>query len=98
MKKHNVYYATEENCFEGELIQSCGTIEEAKSVVAENLKDDIGDEGRLNEAISEITEKGWEGINDCGYEIIYVIGGEDYCKKMIEEERERMLKFFEDAD
>ena len=75
MKKYKLYYATEENCFEGEKIGEFKTLQEAISCMRENMKDDMDEkdiptfeyiqfEKQLNVDICE---------NANGYNVIYII-------------------------
>ena len=79
MKKTNYkrYYATEENCFEGEKIGEFNNVTDAIKCMRENIADDV-EEG---EEVPDFDEEVIEGciqyahnmVNAQGYDIIYII-------------------------
>ena len=68
-KKFAVYFGTEENGFEEQFVNGADTVEECKTIIAEDMKA----EG-LSEFVDEIDECGWEGLDNEGYHIVYCIG------------------------
>ena len=82
ISKIPVYYATEENGYERELVGEFDTIEQAREFVNAELKgDDIED---------TCGENGWDGVDEEGYVVIYGIG--DKGAKHIDYEREVFIE------
>lgn len=85
MKKENnykVYYATEENCFEGEKIADGVSRENAVEILQSNIADDIDYEGltqdKFNEErdglVAEAMASGWVLFeNSHEYEVLYIV-------------------------
>jgi len=74
MKKYKLYYATEENCFEGEKIGEFKTLQEAIACMRENMKDDM-DEKDIPTFAHVVFEKQLSTYleNANGYDIVYII-------------------------
>ena len=81
--KFSVYYGSEENGYEEDFLGEFNTIEEAKQCVAENLEDDFGTAEEVADAIAEIEDSGYEGENEHGYHIVYVIGEKNFCLSVL---------------
>ena len=84
MEKNNykVYYATEENCFEGECIARNVSRETAKEIVEMNIADDIDYDGltqakfesERDSLVGEAMASGWVlFVNVHDYEVIYIV-------------------------
>ena len=104
MKKENnykVYFATAENCFEGEKIADGVSRETAKEIVKDNIADDIDYEG-LTQAkfieerdglVAEAMASGWVLFeNTHEYEVLYVVTTDGReARKLISGFRREML-------
>ena len=75
MKKYKLYYATEENCFEGEKIGEFNTKAEAIACLRENIKDDVSNENEIPtfEFIEFESQYEHYFTNASGYEVVYII-------------------------
>lgn len=84
MEKNNykVYYATEENCFEGECIARNVSRETAKEIAEINIADDIDNEGLTQDKfieerdslVAEAMASGWvlfQNVHE--YEVLYIV-------------------------
>jgi len=75
MKNYKLYYATEENCFEGEKLGEFNSIQDAIACMRENIKDDVSDEIEIPTFELIEFEKQYEHYftNAQGYEVVYII-------------------------
>ena len=84
MKKNNykVYYATSENCFEGEKLADGISRETAKEILESNIADDIDYEGLTQDKfnaerdslVAEAMLSGWVLFeNSHEYEVLYIV-------------------------
>lgn len=80
MKKNiKLYYATEENAYEGELIGKYATNEELIPTLKVNLSDDINCEKSVEENLKDIDtlieeSEGYIEFTNChGYDVVYVV-------------------------
>lgn len=78
-KNIKLYYASEENCFEGELIGKFDTMEEVIPSLRANLSEDIDCEKSIEENSAEIdsliedSEDCIEFTNCHGYDVVYIV-------------------------
>lgn len=102
MKKIYVFFGSEETGFEEECIGVFSTVEEAKERVSECLADDFSSytEDELMAERAKIEDNGYEGEDENGNHIIYMIGEEDFCLSVLYGLREDFLEEleFEDED
>lgn len=91
MEKTYLYYGTEENGFEPEVIGEFETKEQAKEEMVRRLievdgvdKDDIDAE-----------DYDFDGFDCQDYRIVYLIGSKDECESQLEELREEFEEMFD---
>lgn len=97
-KKVAVYYGSEENGYEEDILGHFDTTKQAMDCVRDNLADDFSNADELANAVSELNEFGYEGTNEHGYHIVYVIGDDAHCLSVLEGLREDFLAQFDDED
>ena len=89
MKKVNLYYGTEENAYEPELIGEFDTEEQAKQEAERRLKEV---DGVQEDEIAEMEmDNGYDGFDCQEYHIVYLIGEKRECKSQLKELREEFI-------
>ena len=74
-KKIKLYFATEENAFEGELLNKFNSVDDAVNEVKNYIKEDFAEESEdvRNEALDNVDKYGYTGEDAKGYVVIYFI-------------------------
>ena len=71
---YKVYYATEENCFEGEKLAENVSRDTAKEILDSNIVDDVEYGGERDSLVAEVMSSGWVLFeNTHGYEVLYIV-------------------------
>ena len=96
--KYKVYYGSEENGYEEDFLGEFNTINEAKQCVASNLEDDFSNANDIANAISQVSDEGYEGENEHGYHIVYVIGEQSFCLSVLYGLQEDFIEEFANED
>ena len=105
-KKIAVVYGTEENFYEGEVIGTFATQEEAMQCVRDKVRDDLKNAGYEDDELDELVEDcvgddGGDTCDYCDYRYVYYV--ETDAEERMEEFRDEQLREhfpeeFEDED